>query len=385
MATAQQIVEAFRDDELRRAKQLIVGRYLGKPNGANVVGVGIGPKYVIDNDIDLQCVRVYVTRKPDPDDLTPQELIPKTVGPVQTDVVNIRTAFLPNTALRTPPTVPNLNPAPGSSVGLPESATRHLGRIASGTLGAVLKRGDRYYVVGCNHVLSLNGYASGEIVSPAPHDRSFGEGEQNIAEAPLSVPLQHDDWNAVDCAAALIPEGVNVVESVDMPDYGSSKSDSNASVLTTFILPDLSAPVSRNGQLNTNNCRRVKVTQFESPEVRKRVYKFGKTSGLTFGRIVDVQADILVDYSFGVFRFRDQVLIEGENGREFALDGDSGAVVLTAENDPKAVAMVFAPAGRYTAANSMPVVLHTLKMRLPGDTEAPESKMLTSGNFDLIN
>ena len=104
----------------------------------------------------------------------------------------------------------------------------------------------------------------------------------------------------------------------------------------------------------------VQVTETGKPERGQEVFKFGKTTGRKTGTIVDVDATILVDYSFGTFRFVDQVLIEGET-EDFAGDGDSGAVVVTRKDGKHvAVAMVFAPMGKFTAACPLDVVLQDL-------------------------
>ena len=65
------------------------------------------------------------------------------------------------------------------------------------------------------------------------------------------------------------------------------------------------------------------------------------------GTIVDISADLFVDYSFGTFLLVDQVLVKGNNSA-FARQGDSGAIVVDNSTD-RAVALVFATAGKFTA------------------------------------
>src|SRR5262249_6821163 len=109
-----------------------------------------------------------------------------------------------------------------------------------------------------------------------------------------------------------------------------------------------------------------------------------RATGKTTGRIVDIAADILVDYNFGTFRFINQVLIEGDDG-DFAADGDSGAVVFCSSPEdpaPVPVAMVFAPAGKLTAACPMWAVIKFLEAELEkkltfsntGQTEPPSTQ-----------
>jgi hypothetical protein len=102
------------------------------------------------------------------------------------------------------------------------------------------------------------------------------------------------------------------------------------------------------------------------PRRGTRVKKVGAASGTTYGRIVDTDADVSVDYSFGTFRFNNQILIEGVDGKrartEFALDGDSGAIAVDNKGVP--IGMVFAEAGRYAVACPLTEVLARLGARL---------------------
>jgi hypothetical protein len=104
----------------------------------------------------------------------------------------------------------------------------------------------------------------------------------------------------------------------------------------------------------------------ELPQLRTRVKKVGAASGTTHGMIVDTHADVSVDYSFGTFRFNDQILIKGVVGKrartEFALDGDSGAIAVDGKGVP--IGMVFAESGRYAVACPLTEVLARLGDRL---------------------
>src|SRR4029078_4321390 len=65
----------------------------------------------------------------------------------------------------------------------------------------------------------------------------------------------------------------------------------------------------------------------EKAVVGRSVMKYGKATGKTEGAVVDVKADVLVHFSFGTFKFTDQILIDG-GAAEFARSGDSGAALL---------------------------------------------------------
>jgi hypothetical protein len=94
-----------------------------------------------------------------------------------------------------------------------------------------------------------------------------------------------------------------------------------------------------------------------------KVVKVGAVTGPTDGTIVDVDAELYVDYSFGTFRFQKQVVIDGGPDCEFARSGDSGSLVVETENG-QAVAMIFAASGRYAVACPIDEVLKQLGVEL---------------------
>ena len=62
------------------------------------------------------------------------------------------------------------------------------------------------------------------------------------------------------------------------------------------------------------------------PAVEKmKVHKHGRTTGYTQGQVMDVTADVNVQYHFGVARFVDQIIIVGDDG-SFSDSGDSGSL-----------------------------------------------------------
>jgi hypothetical protein len=292
---------------------------------------------------------VYVSRKLSLYDVPERQVIPANIGAVETDVINVELTFTPHGKGRGA-TIGDYDgkPAPGepgSSIGLDPNTTRHLGKVVSGTLGAILNDdvAKKKYLMSCNHVLSVNGYVQDQkgILSPGPQDLKAAAITIPISSI-TQVPLKHDERNLVDCAVA----------EIDLKKYrvsdGSMKfrRDSRERALRVEGKPMKLEPI--------------EVATAVPPKIGQRVFKLGKSTGLTYGTIVDTSADILVDYSFGVFHFTDQVLIEGDQQQEFAADGDSGSVVLTDTDAPVAVAMVLAPAGRLTAACSMPLVKERL-------------------------
>jgi hypothetical protein len=102
------------------------------------------------------------------------------------------------------------------------------------------------------------------------------------------------------------------------------------------------------------------------------VEKIGRTTGHTTGRITAVEVDgVAVQYDEAVYRFDDQIEIEGSSGA-FSAGGDSGSVIWRSR-DRAPVALLFAgsqtggPAGAgVTFANPLATVLATLGVEWAG-------------------
>jgi hypothetical protein len=315
---------------LRIAKQIIANRYMGKPDGRNVVGVGIGHKLIEGVDTGIPCVRVYVNgKKPCP----PVEPIHPGIPGIEIDIVE---ASIPPAAYGRPYPeggYPNAKPGqPGSSIG-PVVTGANVSELVSGTLGVVLLDNSNRprRLVSCNHVLSRKGRVpmGSEIVSPALADDTQ-EGALRVARLLYAAPLVSFGVNKVDCAIAEV------------------------------VAPELVDPRFPDGTI---------VNRFRPPVAGAEVIKFGKSTGKTSGRIVDVESDVRIEFDFGSLRFEDQVLIEGEY-EPFAAAGDSGALVIQnsgwkKQDQPAGVALVIGPLGRFTVACPMPAVLESLRPHIP--------------------
>ncbi|MBE7173672.1 MAG: hypothetical protein INR73_24075 [Williamsia sp.] len=207
-------------------------------------------------------------------------------------------------------------PVPGISIG------HYL--VSAGTLGCVVKKKneDGYYILSNNHVLA-NGNES-RIGDPVlqPGKLDGGQSADVIARLADYEPLVFNGDNFYDAAIARLDIPV---EPGSIPGIGT-------------------------------------VTETAPPVANARVRKLGRSSELTAGQIVSKSIDIEVD--FGNDRklvFKDQFEIEGRNGEDgpigFSLDGDSGSLVVEAENR-KAVGLLFAgdDTGSSYASPIMPIL-----------------------------
>lgn len=72
------------------------------------------------------------------------------------------------------------------------------------------------------------------------------------------------------------------------------------------------------------------------------VTKLGRTTGLTHGSVSAIEVDnVVVEFSTGSLRFDGQIEISGTAAGPLSLGGDSGSLIVTAE-DPRAVGLLFA-------------------------------------------
>jgi hypothetical protein len=106
------------------------------------------------------------------------------------------------------------------------------------------------------------------------------------------------------------------------------------------------------------------------PELGLEVQKFGRTTGLTTGRITGIHATIDVQYRDGMARFEDQIVITGTGGGGgFSAGGDSGSLVVTKGTllgDRRPVGLLFAGSNVSTLANPIDPVLERFGVRIDG-------------------
>ncbi|HUT90089.1 MAG TPA: trypsin-like peptidase domain-containing protein [Thermoguttaceae bacterium] len=99
-------------------------------------------------------------------------------------------------------------------------------------------------------------------------------------------------------------------------------------------------------------------------DVGERVYKIGRTTGLTTGRVSAIEVDGLrVEYDMGTLEFNGQIEIEPLDNRPFSRGGDSGSLIVDRRH--RAVALLFAGNDvDATYANPIADVLDSLHVRL---------------------
>lgn len=168
--------------------------------------------------------------------------------------------------------------------------------VTVGTIGCFVRPrgGGSPCILSNNHVLANEGNAkpNSEVLQPAPADN--GDLSNTVAGLTNSIPLNRTGINLVDAAIATIAPGITF----------------NANLLTgigTLGAAAGSAPVDQD-----------------------TVYKIGRSSGLTRGRVLATEiCNVHIDYDMGNLRFDHQIEIENAPGQDaFAQPGDSGSLVV---------------------------------------------------------
>jgi hypothetical protein len=180
------------------------------------------------------------------------------------------------------------------------------------TLGAIVAKGGKHYILSNNHVLAGgNKLRNGApIFQPGLRDKN-APGQDRVA-------------NKVDCAIALLlPE--TEWDPVVLPRVKQLKSGTPIRAATGM-----------------------------------RVEKVGRSTGYTTGTIEDVNLTLKVGYDLGTLTFVDQILIKGDGTKSFGAGGDSGSLVVDRKSKRPAGLIFAGGSGRYAIANHVSDVLERL-------------------------
>lgn len=325
--------EPLNIDPLEQARRLAANRLLRANYYANVSGVGIGKKVVAGASTPTDCIRIYVMAKPDIDDLSPATLVPRDFAGIPTDIIEI--GRLGQGGHRPIPLEEDSVAGPGDPIRV-STAAPNVNSGFTGTLGGIVQDSARHkYILSCNHVLAVNGRVpkDANIVSTVTANN-----EKIIGNRSGFVRLKREATNSADCAVARLPTPKS--KFVDEKFQERNRA------------PQRAIPW--------------KSDQTTDPQREMKVVKVGAVTGKTFGTIRDVDVELYVEYSFGTFRFANQVMIDGGENSQFARGGDSGSLVVDTATG-LATAMIFAASGRYAVACPIRQALNMLSNEVGGD------------------
>jgi hypothetical protein len=323
-------------DTLRSAKQRAVDEFMSTRRDArrllhrvlmhprdDVVGVGVGGKLVRNKLTGRPSIRLYVAKKLDRALLQRDHLLPAEIDGVETDVIEIGRlhAQVPAARRRQRPV------RPGCSIGF-RLESPHDDLLMAGTLGAVVVRGEKRFLLSNNHVLANENELPVGTVIYQPGLLDHGNpGTDAVARLAQFAPLSASAPNRVDCAIA---------EIID--------SELTSTRLVSSKIGKLSGP------------QPIDAAQDMS------VLKVGRGSGFTTGKVFDVSASLTLQYELGELTFADQILIRGTLAA-FSEYGDSGALVIDAATR-RAVGLLIGGNGEFSIANHLDDVLTELGVTL---------------------
>jgi hypothetical protein len=279
----------------------------------NIVGVGVSKKVVEGKEFDSLCLCFYVVKKLAPRKIPHRYLVPPVIA---TDRGKAAYTDVKEIGRIVPQALPLVKQKPiesGFSIG-------HV-KITAGTLGAIVKKGNKCYLLSNSHVLANSGKGKpgDKVVYPGPADDG-------------KVPA---NWVAVLSEAVPFVKGGAFVNEVDA------------------ALAEV-----RRERLADVKYRLNKATKPLATIAPKRdmvVTKRGRTTGVTRGRIIDTDFRLVLNYDgVGQIGFTRQVLCE-----RYTDGGDSGSLVIDVESG-KIVGLHFAGADGGSVFNPIRPVIKAL-------------------------
>ena len=328
-------------EEIRRLLPEVRGELFRKPN---VIGTGVGYKVVEGRQTEELAIICSVQTKKARKDLTSKEVIPPAVQNIRTDV------FLTGIICALEDPTERFRPAPGGvSIG------HHL--ITAGTLGCLVERGDKTYILSNNHVLANSNDASigDPILQPGPHDGGTHPLD-HIASLSEFVAIEFEGGNSscpVGQAIAAIFNGLAKITG-SKTRVRLVRKAAAANLVDCAIAEPLDPGDVKNEILHIGA-----VSEITEGTLSMSVKKSGRTTGFTEGKID--QIDVTVRVSYGpdrVATFTDQLMAGG-----MSQGGDSGSAVVS--SDDKLVGLLFAGSPTTTVINRIQNVFQALQVTLP--------------------
>lgn len=298
------------------------------PNSKNIIGLGIGAKVTAGTVLSGQdAVRVYVRVKMPRNQLPENHIVPQQFGALPTDVIEVGTVT-GFQSLQTWQRFGRHRPTScGVSVGHPN--------VTAGTLGCLVKKNGKHYILSNNHVLadSNNAQVNDRIIQPGAADGGTSPNDE-IATLEPYKPIDFTGRpNDIDAAIAEVGADTQTTVEPEIIDIGRLGPNTKAALL------------------------------YQS------VRKHGRTTGHTVGVVMDLSANLWVGYRVGNLNrsawFEDQIAIQGVGSAPFSQPGDSGSLIVDAVTLAP-VALLFAGGSMLTFANPIKAVLQHYKVKVVG-------------------
>jgi hypothetical protein len=322
-----------------QAKRQHVGDLLHRKN---VVACGVGFKESEGQISTEPCIVVSVTHKVPQAQLAPEDLVPRSLDSVKTDVqeVGVFHAWQGGPKDRHRPAIA------GISCGHPD--------VSAGTFGCLVSRGAERFILSNNHVLAnINKANRGDpILQPARYDGGTINDQIAILEdyVPLSFGATASSCSMANSTVSVLNGIASVLRSDSRFTALSQNTNENKvdCAIARPLRPDLVRPT---------------ILQIGPPTgeavgtLGMQVQKTGRTTGYTTGQINQLEVTVKVDYHGQDVIFVGQMMASGMSG-----GGDSGSAVLDMQR--QAVGLLFAGSDRATLINPIQEVLRALDVQL---------------------
>ncbi|HGY55820.1 MAG TPA: hypothetical protein ENK44_08970 [Caldithrix abyssi] len=319
-------------------------------NKPNVVATGIGYKVTNGKLTDQLAIIVSVSTKVAAKALSAEEIIPSAIDGVPTDVYPSGIF----TAQQDPKD--RFRPAPGGvSIG-------HI-NITAGTLGCLVQKNGKKYILSNNHVLANSNDASigDPILQPGPYDGG-GMPQDHIADLSEFIPIkfkEDDGGGSSPCPFANAAAGVlnAFAAAVGSKTRLRAVYKASSQAATNTVDCALARPLNEADVLN-EILNIGKINGVAEGLLGMSVQKSGRTTGHTTGTIQ--QVDVTVDVSYGTGKtatFVDQLMTGNMSS-----GGDSGSAVL--DNDKNIVGLLFAGSSSNTILNRIQNVFDALNVTI---------------------
>ncbi|MBN2181846.1 MAG: fibronectin type III domain-containing protein [Sedimentisphaerales bacterium] len=204
--------------------------------------------------------------------------------------------------------------------------------ITAGTIGCRVKYGNTVYALSNNHVYANENLGICDVdnvLQPGPFDGGINPDDAigTLFDFEPVLFLKDDSSNVNTIDAAIAKTTTAFLGNATPPDgYGVPSSSTAAATW------------------------------------RLKVKKYGRTTGLTNGRVVSTNATVDVGYDTGVARFVGQIVVSPGT---FSAGGDSGSLIVTSLGN-RPVGLLFAGSDAYTIANPIDAVLDTFNVTIDG-------------------
>jgi len=326
-------------EKARAAKREYVGQLM---KNKNVTACGVGYKRVGGVVTQETAVVVSVIKKLPPEALAIDEIIPRVVGTMPTDVVEtgvIRAQQGPTDRWR---------PAPGG-VSIGHAA------ITAGTLGCLVTRGSDLFILSNNHVLANSNAASAgdPILQPGKYDG--GSDADRIATLEAFVPIQFETSPPTCLVVSDLVFVLNLLARLAGSRHRilGYRAAAEANLVDAAIARPLAPDLVERRILNIGIPKGSREAGLGTA-----VRKSGRTTGFTTGDIQQIDATVRVSYgNAGTALFQDQFVAGA-----MSQGGDSGSAVL--DGDGYVIGLLFAGSDSTTILNRIANVTNALNVSI---------------------